>query len=77
MAKKLLYAGSLLREGFEALRWEVVPLILDGSRTLQAIVESTCPDADLVFIEFFGKRALPREIFPGPMWCSMKIFFPG
>jgi hypothetical protein len=69
MAKKILYAGSFLREGFEALGWEVVPLVLDGSRTLQTIVESTCPDADLVFIEFFGKRILPREMYA----CSYPV----
>jgi hypothetical protein len=69
MAKKILYAGSFLREGFEALGWEVVPLVLDGSRTFQDIIESTCPDADLIFIEFFGKRILPREMFA----CSYPV----
>ena len=59
---KILYTGSFLREGFEISGCDIVPLDLDGTRTLNEIIESTCPDADFVFIEFFGKRTLPKEI---------------
>ncbi|EHJ48544.1 hypothetical protein DFW101_2540 [Solidesulfovibrio carbinoliphilus subsp. oakridgensis] len=60
---RILHAGWFLREGFQEIGCEVVPLQLDAAKTLDELVEQTGVRPDLVFIELFGKTTLPKAFF--------------
>lgn len=60
---RIVYSGCFLQEGFKETGCEVIPLQLDGTKTLNELVEQTDVQPDVVFIEFFGQTPLPRSLF--------------
>uniref|UniRef100_I2PX63 Spore protein YkvP/CgeB glycosyl transferase-like domain-containing protein n=1 Tax=Desulfovibrio sp. U5L TaxID=596152 RepID=I2PX63_9BACT len=66
---RIVHSGWFLREGFEEMGCEVIPLRLDAAKTLDELVEQTGVRPDLVFMELFGKTNLPKEFFS----CRYKL----
>jgi len=59
----IAYSGHFMQEGFEEAGCEIIPLQLNTTNTLNELVEQTGRKPDVVFIEFFGKTELPKELF--------------
>lgn len=59
----IAYSGHFMQEGFEEAGCEIIPLRLNATNTLNELVEQTGLQPDVVFIEFFGKTELPKELF--------------
>jgi hypothetical protein len=66
---RILHSGWFLREGFREIGCDVIPLQLDAAKTLDEQVGQAGVRPDLVFIELFGKTALPKEFFD----CRYKL----
>lgn len=56
---RILYRGRFFAEGLRRQGHEVVGLKLQRDRRLDELIESSCPDPDLVLVEFFGDTPLP------------------